>query len=162
MRNRDYIMEERTKMRMRFEPGIRASKAERVKEYLLNTLLPLPDGAKLPGIRRIMAETGAGQLTVCRVLRSLKEEGRLVILPRQGIRRSGQVRHANEIRLLYTQILNPNGFFSMLFRKLTACAEESGRKIVPENITNRPAEEVAGELTSQGAHREKPDPLQRT
>ena len=145
-----YIMEKEDGMGMRSEPGIRASKAERVKEYLLNTLLPLREGAKLPGIRRIMAETGAGQLTVCRVLRGLKEEGRLDILPRRGIRRSGQAQHADEIRLLHTQVLTPNGFFSLLFRKLTSCAEESGRKIVPENIANRPAEEVAGELTSQG------------
>ena len=148
-----YIMEKEDGMGMRSEPGIRASKAERVKAYLLNTLLPLPDGAKLPGIRHIMAETGAGQLTVCRVLRSLKEEGRLVILPRQGIRRSGQASRADEIRLLHTQVLNPDGFFSILFRKLTACAEEFGRKIVPENITNRPVEEVMEELTSQGVSR---------
>ena len=135
---------------MRSEPGIRAVKAERVKEYLRNTLLPLPDGAKLPGIRQIMAETGAGQLTVCRALRQLREEGRLVILPRRGILRSGQAKHADEIRLLHTQVLNPEGFFSMLFRKLTSCAAESGRRLVIENIANRLPEQIADELTSQG------------
>ena len=60
---------------------MRVSKVRRVTEYLMNTLLPLPDGAKLPGIREIMKKTQAGQLVVYQVLRSLQEQGLIRLEP---------------------------------------------------------------------------------
>ena len=49
--------------------GIRSLKIKRVTEYLLNVLLPLPYGGKLPGIRTIRKQTGAGQSIVMSDLR---------------------------------------------------------------------------------------------
>ena len=53
---------------MKRKAGIRATKVKRVTEYLLNQLLPLPCGSRLPGIRTIMEQTGAGRLTVSHAL----------------------------------------------------------------------------------------------
>ena len=138
---------------MRSKRGLRALKVRRVTEYLLNTLLPLPDGAKLPGIREIMKKTRAGQLVVCQVLQSLQEQGLIRLQPYHRIRRRiEQVKHPEEVRLLHSLVNlgTEQDFIPQLFRKLTACAEHSGRKLTIEYMGDRPPEEVAEELTSQG------------
>lgn len=138
---------------MRPKKGVRAAKVRRVTEYLMNTLLPLSDGAKLPGIREIMKKTRAGQLVVYQVLQSLQEQGLVLLEPYHRIRRRiEQAGHPEEVRLLHSlqNLGTEHDFIPLLFRRLTACAGSSGRKLTVECIGSRQPEEVAGELTSQG------------
>ncbi|MBQ9755413.1 MAG: substrate-binding domain-containing protein [Lentisphaeria bacterium] len=133
--------------------GRRAQKIRRVTSYLLNTLLPLSDGAELPAIREIMKKTNAGQLVVYQVLQSLQKQGLVQLQYHHRIRRRiEQVAHPEEIRLLHSSQKSgtEQHFIPQLFRKLTACAEISGRKLTVECFGDRQPEEVAEELTSQG------------
>ena len=139
--------------------GVRAQKVRRVTAYLLNTLLPLPDGAELPVIREIMKKTKAGQLVVCQVLQSLQKQGLVRLQYHHRIRRRiEQIQHPEEVRFLHSSrnlgtaqdLSTERDFFPLLFRRLTACAESSGRKITLERIGDRPPEAVAEELISQG------------
>ena len=81
--------------------GIRKRKVERVTEYILNALLPLPGGGKLPSIRTIMEKTGAGRLAVYHALDSLRKAGLIRIEPGSGIYRIGEEGQHNEIRLIH-------------------------------------------------------------
>ena len=133
--------------------GVRAQKVRRVTAYLLNTLLPLPDGAELPVIREIMKKTKAGQLVVCQVLQSLQKQGLVRLQYHHRIRRRVErTQHPEEIRLLHSSPKSgtEQDFFPLLLRKLTACAENSGRKLTVECFGDRQPEEVAEELTYQG------------
>ena len=47
--------------------GIRTRNVRKVTGYLLNALLQLPYGGRLPEIRTIMERTGTGQITVSHV-----------------------------------------------------------------------------------------------
>ena len=139
---------------MRRETGKRKRKECRVAEYLRDTLLPLPHGARLPGLRDIMANTGAGRVVVSRVLRELRDEGLIRVESRSGIRRVDAVRHSDEIRLLHWQTIIENlSFTHRLFRRLTACAEAAGMKISIEKVGSRQRHEVLEELCAQGISR---------
>jgi len=131
--------------------GIRKRKVERVTEYILNALLPLPDGGKLPSIRTIMEKTGAGRLTVDHALDSLRKGGLIRIEPWSGIYRIGEEGQRNEIRLIHflKRSLETGSFVGSLFRKLQERAKESGRRIVVENAGSRTPEEMVRELTAQ-------------
>ncbi len=48
--------------------GIRSRNVRKVTGYLLDALLQLPYGGRLPGIRTIMKRTGTGQITVSHAL----------------------------------------------------------------------------------------------
>ena len=136
---------------MRRKTGKRNLKENRISEYLLDTLLPLPHGAKLPSLREIMAKTGAGQQVVSRVLRDLQSDGLIRIEPRSGIRRVESAQHPDEIRLLHWQNLADNlSFVRRIFRRLSAHAEAAGKTIVVEGIRNRLPDELVEELISQG------------
>ncbi|MBO4633419.1 MAG: substrate-binding domain-containing protein [Lentisphaeria bacterium] len=135
--------------------GIRRLKIKRVREYLLNVLLPLPCGAKLPGIRTIRKQTGAGQSIVTHVLRQLAQEGLLRVDPDRGIFRIKPTEKSDEIRLLHWLIssLNDSGFVNNMFDTLSHLAEEAGRKITVENVGQRSREEIAEELINHGISR---------
>jgi len=76
--------------------GIRSLKIKRVTEYLLNVLLPLPYGGKLPGIRTIRKETGVGQSAVTHALRQLEKDGLIRIDPERGTFRIKPVENSNQ------------------------------------------------------------------
>ena len=139
---------------MRRKNWKRNQKENRVTEYLLNTLLPLPHGAKLPGIREIVESTGVGRVIVSRVLWKLRDEGLIRIEARSGIRRVESAQHPEEIRLLHWQNLAASlSFVRRVFRRLTACAETAGSKIVMEKVGSRQRHEVIDELIAQGISR---------
>jgi len=151
-RKRRYITGKR-EAEMRKDGGKRKRKIVRVTEYLRDALLPLPHGAPLPGIREIMKRTGAGQLVVSRVLRELQSGGLIRIVPGSGIRRIVPVPRSGEIRLLHWQKYPEQGFVGKLFRRLAACAEASGERIVAERVGDRHPREVAEEFAAQGISR---------
>ena len=130
--------------------GIRRRKVRKAVEYLQGELLKLPCGARLPGIRTIMRQTGTGQITVSHALDILKNEGVIRIDRDRGIYRIKPEENRNEIRLLNWQGLDSDGdpsFFGILYRKLKELAAESGWKITVENAKGRLPEE----LTERGA-----------
>ncbi len=135
--------------------GIRSLKIKRVAEYLLNVLLPLPYGGKLPGIRTIRKETGAGQSTVTHALRQLEADGLIRIDPERGTFRIKPAENSNEIRLLHWSVssLKNSGFVRTLFDTLSGLAVADGRKITVESVGPRSKEEIAAELFSQGISR---------
>jgi len=137
---------------MRSKTGIRKRKADRVAECLRNMLLPLPDGARLPGIRRLMKEAGAGQIVICSVLRTLRNEGLIRIDPCRGIYRTVASGAFDEIRLLhwYSRELCDQGFVGTLFRKLQEQARAANRKIILEYAETRTPRQLAEELTESG------------
>ena len=56
--------------------GIRSQKLQKVTEYLHNALFKLTFGERMPGIRTIMKETGAGRRTVMHALEICYMTGR--------------------------------------------------------------------------------------
>ena len=135
--------------------GIRSLKIKRVTEYLLNSLLPLPYGGKLPGIRTIRKQTGAGQSIVTHALRQLEDDGLIRIDPERGSFRIKPTEKSNEIRLLHWSVssLENSGFVRTLFDTLSELAAADGRKITVESVGPRSKEEIAEELFSQGISR---------
>lgn len=140
---------------MKRKAGIRASKVKRVTEYLLNQLLPLPCGSRLPGIRTIMEQTGAGRLTVSHALQELTQQGFLRVRPDRGIFRSKPDGKSDEIRLLHWSLCNIDepGFVRTLFGALTELAAKERRILTVENVRSRSWEKVAEELTDHGISR---------
>ena len=133
--------------------GIRSLKTSHVTEYLTNTVLPLPAGAKLPGIRQIMKKTGSGQRVVCRALRELQNKGLIRVEPCRSIRRLGPADPSAEIRLFHWtlgSIDQRSRFLGPLFRSLQENAEAAGRKLTIENAGRRSPETLAEELAGQG------------
>jgi DNA-binding LacI/PurR family transcriptional regulator len=135
--------------------GIRELKVKRVTEYLLNILLPLPCGSRLPGIRTIMKETGTGRLTVANALQELVRMGYIQIKPDRGIFRIKPTEKTDEIRLLHWARHSPDyvGFVEKLFYELESQAAKSGRRITLEHVGRRSAEEVTEELIRHGVSR---------
>ena len=121
-------------------------------EYLLDTLLPLPNGGKLPSFRTIMEETGAGQLTVGHALETLRNEGAIRIDARRGIYRVKTGEQTDEIRLIHFQQGSLNGsiFLERLFQDLIERAKTEGRRITVENAGDRSPEQIAETLEAQG------------
>ena len=141
---------------MKPKTGCRNLKISHVFEYLHNILLSLPDGERLPAIRRIMMETGAGQRVVCRVLRELQDRKLIRIDPGRGIYRHHRENGSTEIRLLHwspCRIDEKNSFPYQLFRKLQGLAAASGREITVENARWRSPEDIAETLAGQGISR---------
>ena len=140
---------------MKTKTGIRKLKADHVTDYLMNALLPLPDGARLPGVRTIMKKTGAGQLAGCQILQDLRKAGLIRIDPYRGIYRIVPAERSDEIRLLHWQLseLNGSGFVGKLFRKLRECARTENRKLTIENAGIRPPGKLAEELVGSGISR---------
>ena len=133
--------------------GIRSLKTSHVAEYLTNTVLSLPEGAKLPGIREIMKKTGSGQRVVCRILRELQNKGLIRVEPCRSIRRLGPSDPSGDIRLFHWSICNVDqrsNFLGPLFRSLQEYAEAAGRKLTVENAGRRSPEKLAEELAEQG------------
>ena len=133
--------------------GIRSLKTSHVTEYLMNTVLPLPAGAKLPGIRQIMKKTGSGQRVVCRALRELQDKGLIRIDPCRSIRRLEPSDPSGEIRLFHWSICNVDQrsrFLGQLLRTLQEIAGASGRKLTIENAGDRAPGILAEELIEQG------------
>lgn len=136
--------------------GIRRRKVRKAVEYLQGELLKLPCGARLPGIRTIMRQTGTGQITVSHALDILKNEGVIRIDRDRGIYRIKPEENRNEIRLLNWQGLDSfsdTSFFGILYRKLKELAAESGWKITVENAKGRLPEELTEELIESGITR---------
>ena len=141
-------------MNKRKTGGIRAEKVSRTVEYLMNILLPLPCGGRLPGIRAIMKQTRNGRLTVAHALHTLEQGGFIRIEPDRGIFRI-LPEEKNEIRLLHwslSDITGP-GFVGDLFNYLEQLASAAGWKLTIENVRQRSQEDIAGELASQGISR---------
>lgn len=140
---------------MERKEGIRSLKIKRVTEYLLNALLPLPYGGKLPGIRTIRKQTGAGQSIVTHALRLLEADGLIRIDPERGTFRIKPTENSNEIRLLHWSVssLERSGFVRNLFDTLSELAAADGRKITVESVGPRSKEEIAEELFSHGISR---------
>ena len=132
---------------MKRKAGIRATKVKRVTEYLLNQLLPLPCGSRLPGIRTIMEQTGAGRLTVSHALQELTQPGFLRVRPDRGLFRSKPDGKSDEIRLLHWSLCNIDepGFVRTLFGALTELAAKERRILTVENVRSRSWEKVAEE-----------------
>ena len=140
---------------MNEETGVRDLKYSHVTEFLLNVLLPLAEGDKLPCVRTIMKQTGAGQMAVCHVLSSLQQDGFIRIDPRRGIYRARPTERPHEIRLLHWLLSEWEGnhFIGMLFRKLVELAKADGRMVTIENVRGRPPDKIVSELTGQGISR---------
>ena len=133
--------------------GIRSLKTSHVTEYLMNTVLSLPEGAKLPGIRAIMKATGSGQRVVCRALRELQDKGLIRVEPCRSIRRLEPSAPSGEIRLFHWSICNVDRrsrFLGQVLRTLQEIAGASGRKLTIENAGDRPPGILAEELIEQG------------
>ena len=124
-------------------------------EYLMDRLLPLPCGSKLPGIRTIMAQTGGGRMTVAHALRDLEQRGYIQVQPLRGIFRTKPDEKSDEIRLLHWSLSDINEllFVKVLFGTLTELAAKDGRTLTVENVRHRSWEKVADELTSHGISR---------
>ena len=133
---------------MKSKSGIRKQKAERVQEHLRNMLLPLPEGTRLPGIPRLMKETGAGQIVVSSVLRNLQSDGLIRIDPCRGVFRTAASERFKEIRLFHWSLkdLDNTRFVGMLFQKLLEQARSANRLITIENAGVRPPGKLAQEL----------------
>ena len=139
---------------MKTKTGIRKRKAEYVTASLMNLLLPLPDGARLPGVRELMKKTGAGQLVVCQVLHHLQKDGLIRVDPRRGICRTVPADRSDEIRLLHWSLVSvQSGFVSSLFHTFENQAAEAGRKMTFENVGSRSQEEITDELIGHGISR---------
>ena len=140
---------------MKAKTGSRRAKIEHVTECLMNLLLPLPDGARLPGVRDMMKKTGAGQLAVCQVLHDLQKEGLIRIDPYRGISRIVPAERSDEIRLLHwhRSDMDSRSFVGKVFGKLRECAEAAGRKFTIENAGVRPPGRLAEELVGSGISR---------
>ena len=140
---------------MKRKAGIRETRRKRVTEYLLNQLLPLPCGSRLPGIRTIMEQTGAGRLTVSHAIRELARQGFLQVRPDRGIFRTKPDAKSDEIRLLHWSLcsIDTPGFVRTLFGALTELAAKDGRRLTIENVRRRSWEKVAEELTAHGISR---------
>ena len=132
--------------------GIRNQKVKKVVEYLQNALLPLAAGAKMPGIRTIMSDTGTGRRTVAHALAQLVADGVIRVDPQRGIFRIKPAEKSDEIRLLHWSLnsLEPNSFTSSLFDALLSQAATDGRKITVENALNRSPEDICDELIRHG------------
>jgi len=111
-------------------------------------LLPLPEGARLPGIRKLMKTTGAGQIVVCSVLQNLQEDGLIRIDPRRGIFRTAASEQFKEIRLLHWTLgdFSNSDFVGILFLKLLEQARRENRLITIENAGVRPPGRLAQDL----------------
>ena len=135
--------------------GIREARIKRVTEYLMNRLLPLPCGSRLPGFRTIMEETGTGRLTVAHAVRELVRQGFLRVRRDRGIFRTKPDERSDEIRLLHWSLcsLDGPGFVKTLFSTLTDLAAAEGRLLTVENVRRRSWEKVAEELTAHGISR---------
>ena len=140
---------------MKENTGIRAHKRKQVMEYLLNQILPLPYGSRLPGIRIIMAETGAGRLTVDHVLRELARQRLIRIEPDRGTFRTKPDGKNDEIRLLHWSWIDWEQikFVAPLFDTLKALAQADGRRLAIENVRRRSWETIGEELIGQGVSR---------
>ena len=140
---------------MKRNAGIRATKVKRVTEYLLNQLLPLPCGSRLPGIRTIMEQTGTGRLTVSHAVRELARRGFLQVRPDRGIFRTKPDGKSDEIRLLHWSLccFETTGFVRVLFDTLAELAAKDGRTLTIENVRRRSWEKVADELSAHGISR---------
>ena len=140
---------------MKRNAGIRATKVKRVTEYLLNQLLPLPCGSRLPGIRTIMEQTGTGRLTVSHAVRELARRGFLQVRPDRGIFRTKPDGKSDEIRLLHWSLCSVDtpAFVRLLFGTLSELAAGDGRILTIENVRRRSWEKVADELSSHGISR---------
>lgn len=141
---------------MKPKVGSRSLKISHVSEYLQDVLLSLSDGERLPAIRQIMKETGAGQRVVYRVLRGLQDKKLIRIDFCRGIYRICREMHPPEIRLLHwtpCRIDEKNSFPYQLFQKLKGLAAASGREITIENAQWRSPEDLAETLAGQGISR---------
>ena len=142
---------------MNQKAGINLRNTSRVNQYLMKLLLPLPGGARLPGIRTIMEQTGTGQIIVSRVLRKLEKDGFIRIEPCRGIFRNKPSDNPHEIRLLnFFKNINLNTrttFFSILYGNLIERAKADGWEVTMENVSGRQPAELADELVSGGISR---------
>ena len=140
---------------MEQKTGIRSRKIKRVTGYLMNLLLPLSAEGKLPGIRTIREQTGAGQTCVMHALEKLEKEGLIRVVPNRGIFRVKPQERSDEIRLLHWSDadLTDFGFLSVLLNALEGQASLAGRKITTEKVGRRSQEEMADELAFQGITR---------
>ena len=68
--------------------GIRLAKQEKAHSYLRARLLLLQDGAPLPGIRKMCAESGLGRMVLEQQLALAEEEGLLIRKDRSGYYRT--------------------------------------------------------------------------
>ena len=68
--------------------GIRLAKQEKAHSYLRARLLLLQDGAPLPGIRKMCAESGLGRMVLEQQLTLAEEEGLLIRKDRSGYYRT--------------------------------------------------------------------------
>ncbi|MBQ6598678.1 MAG: GntR family transcriptional regulator, partial [Lentisphaeria bacterium] len=129
------------------KPGIRDRKISRVCEYLMNTLLQLPYGGRLPGIRTVMRETGTGQFTVTHALRHLEQQGLIRITPDRGSFRLEPAETFREVRMLHwsTNPLRSSDFVGIIFRELQEHARAANWKITIENAGVRPPGKLAKE-----------------
>ena len=133
--------------------GSRSLKNSHIREYLMNLVLSMPEGAKLPGIREIMKKTGSGQRIVSRALRELQDKGLIRITPCRSIRRLGSSKLSREIRLFHWSIVNvdqKSRFLGPLLQALQETAEASGRRLTIENAGRRSPETLAEQLAGQG------------
>ena len=136
--------------------GIRSQNVRKVTGYLLDALLQLPYGGRLPGIRTIMKRTGTGQITVSHALENLQNDGLIRIDPDRGIFRIKPEEKQREIRLLNWQDLDSDensSFFGILYRRLIELATADGWKITVENAVDRLPEELTEELAGDGITR---------
>ena len=135
--------------------GIRENNVRRATEYLLNQLLPLPCGSRLPGIRTIVERTGLGKRTVCHAIRDLARRGFLQVRPDRGIFRTKPDEKSDEIRLLHWSMgdIEEYPFVRALFGTLTELAAMEGRLLTVENVCRRSWEKIDEELTSHGISR---------
>ena len=136
--------------------GIRTRNVRKVTGYLLDALLQLPYGGRLPGIRTIMKRTGTGQITVSHALEALQKDGLIRIDPDRGIYRIKPEEKQREIRLLNWQDLGSDentSFFGLLYRRLIELAAADGWKITMENTMDRLPEELTWELVRGGITR---------
>ncbi len=133
---------------MKKSSGIRTLRLTRVTQYLQNKLKALPYGGKMPSIRAIMKETGAGRLTVAHALDALRKERMIRIDRCSGIYRIKEAEEDGEIRLIHFQQseLRLGSFVDVLFQELVGLAESDGRSLVVENAGQRTPENIAQEL----------------
>ena len=134
------------------KPGIRDRKISRVTEYLMNTLLQLPYGGRLPGIRTVMRATGTGQFTVTHALRHLEQQGLIRITPDRGSFRLEPAETSREVRMLHwsTNPVHSTDFVGIIFRELQEHARAANWKITIENAGVRPPGKLAKELLDSG------------
>ncbi len=91
------------------------------RNYLNEVLNLLPPGGKLPGIRKMLRETGIGRIRLERLLRELQQQHRIEITPRSGCRKQNSSQDLQPILIHFSPVaisLAKEDFFGGIIQEL--------------------------------------------